>query len=101
MTKEQQKLENHKLSFQSLSEILRILKKLWHEMRQNLYWPSKIEGTSLKFENQKRFLFRPIYVHMSIQGKEHHKISCDSPFKYLKTGLYVEYISVSTVTSLK
>ncbi len=49
--------------WQSLSEIPRILEKFWTETHQNLKWLSQIEGTSLKFKNQKRFLFRSRYIY--------------------------------------
>jgi hypothetical protein len=53
------KLENHGLSCQSFSEIHRIPEKVWYETHQYLNWLSKIEGISLKLENQMRFIFRP------------------------------------------
>jgi hypothetical protein len=36
LTQNKEKLENHKLSCQSFSEILRISEKVWHEMHQYL-----------------------------------------------------------------
>jgi hypothetical protein len=53
------KLENRRLSCQSFSEILRILEQIWSETHHNLRYSSGIEGASLKFKNQKRFIFRP------------------------------------------
>ncbi len=42
-------------------------------------WLSHIEGASLKFKNQKRFLFRPRCIRTGQQTGP--KISSDSPFK--------------------
>jgi hypothetical protein len=59
LTQNKEKLENRVLHCQSFSEILRISEKIWYGTRQ--YWKllSKIEETSLKFKNQKRFPVRP------------------------------------------
>jgi hypothetical protein len=51
-------------------------------MHQNLKWLSQIEGISLKFKNQKQFLFRSRYIYS--RQKTIPKISCDSPFKMPK-----------------
>ncbi len=59
LTQNKEKLENRVLSCQSFSEILRISEKVWYETHQYLKLLSKIEETSLKFKNQKRFPFRP------------------------------------------
>jgi hypothetical protein len=60
LTQNNEKLENRVLSCQSFSEILRISEKVWYETHQYLKLLSKIEETSLKFKNQKRFPFRPM-----------------------------------------
>jgi hypothetical protein len=80
LTQTKEKLENRVLNCQSFSEILRISEKIWYGTHQNLKLLSKIEETSLKFKNQKRFPFRPIWIHSS--QKITIKISCDSPFKF-------------------
>jgi hypothetical protein len=51
-------------------------------MHKNLKWLPHIEGASLKFKNQTRFLFRPMCIHTG--QKTGPKISCDSPFMYSK-----------------
>jgi hypothetical protein len=60
LTQNAAKLENRVLSCQSFSEILRKSEKVWYETHQYLKLLSKIEETSLKFKNQKRFPFMPI-----------------------------------------
>ncbi len=60
LTQNNEKLENRLLSCQSFSEILRISEKVWYEAHQYLKLMSKIEETSLKFKNQRRFPFRPV-----------------------------------------
>jgi hypothetical protein len=60
LTQNAEKLENRVLSCQSFSEILRKSEKVWYETHQYLKLLSKIEETSLKFKNQKRFPFMPI-----------------------------------------
>jgi hypothetical protein len=60
LTQNKEKLEKCVLSCQSFSEILRISEKVWYGTHQYLKLLFKIEETSLKFKNQKRFPFRPI-----------------------------------------
>jgi hypothetical protein len=50
LTKNLQKLENHRLSCQSFSEILRISENVWPETHKKLKELSKIKGASLKFK---------------------------------------------------
>jgi hypothetical protein len=60
LTQNIEKLENRELGCQSFSEIRRISEKVWYGTHQYLKLLAKIEETSLKFQNQKRFPFRPI-----------------------------------------
>ena len=60
LTQNKEKLENRVLSCQSFSKILQISENVWYGTHQYLKLLSKIEETSLKFKNQKRFPFRPI-----------------------------------------